>query len=41
MRGGEGRGEGKTIEWDRHHYPMYMYEDANGVTLLHVQLEKQ
>ena len=38
---GRGLGEGKIMEWDKHHYPMYIYDYTNGVTLLHVQPEKQ
>ena len=41
MRDGQGAGEGKIIEWDKHHYPMYMYENANGMTILRAQLEKK
>ena len=29
------------MEWDRHHYPVYMYDYTNGVNLLHVQPYKQ
>ena len=28
----------KMVEWDRHHYPMYMYDYTNGMNLHHVQL---
>ena len=27
----------KIMAWDRHHYPMYMYDYINGVNLHHVQ----
>ena len=34
------KGVGKMVEWDRHHYPMYMYDCMNGVTLHCVQPDK-
>ena len=35
--GAGGVGEGKRVDWDRHHYPMYMYDYMNGVNLHCVQ----
>ena len=36
---GNEREEGviKMVEWERHHCPMYMYDDMNGVNLHCVQ----
>ena len=27
----------RVVEWDRHHYPMYMYDYTNGMNLHCVQ----
>ena len=39
--GREGWEEEKVTEWDKYHYPMYMYDYTIGMTLLHSQPEKQ
>ena len=30
-------GMGRMVEWDRHHYPIYMHDCTSGVTQHHVQ----
>ena len=33
----KGHGILKMVEWDRHHYPMYMCDYMNGMNLHHAQ----
>ena len=33
IEGNEREGVWKMVEWDRYHYPMYMCDDTNCITL--------
>ena len=37
VEGNEREGVWKMVEWDRHHYPMHMYDNMSGMNLHHVQ----
>ena len=37
VKGNEREGVWKMVEWDRHHYCMYMYDYTNCLNLHHIQ----